>query len=104
MSKLTPKQRAFLRKLGHGLKPLVHVGSEGVTPALLASVEDAFNTRELLKVKVFQAAPEKARATADHIVTGLEDVHVPQTIGRTILLYRRHPETPEIKLPQPSGG
>ena len=27
-----------------------------------------------------------------------------QTIGRTILLYRRHPETPEIKLPQPRGG
>jgi RNA-binding protein len=101
MSDLTSKQRAFLRKLAHGLKPVVHVGGDGVTPALLASVEDALNTRELLKVKVLEAAPEKARTTADRISAGLQGVYIPQTIGRTIVLYRRHPEHPEIRLPKP---
>ncbi len=104
MSELTSKQRAFLRRLAHRLKPLVHIGGEGVTPPLLASIEDALKTRELLKVKVLAAAPEKARTTADQISARLEDVHVPQTIGRTIVLYRRHPENPEIKLPKAAGA
>ena len=104
MSELTSKQRAFLRKLAHRLKPVVHVGGEGVTSALLASVEDALSTRELLKVKVLGAAPEKARTTADQISARLQDVHVPQTIGRTIVLYRRHPESPEIELPTAVGA
>lgn len=104
MSELTAKQRAFLRKLAHRLKPVVHVGGEGVTPALLASIEDALQTREVLKVKVLEAAPEKARTTADQISRRLDNVHVPQTIGRTIVLYRRHPESPEIELPQAVGA
>jgi len=29
----------------------------------------------------------------------LEGVEVAQTIGRTVVLYRRHPEKPEIRLP-----
>ena len=104
MSELTSKQRAFLRRLAHGLKPVVHIGGEGVTPALLDSIEDAFKTRELLKVKVLEAAPEKARVTADQISARLQDVHVPQTIGRTIVLFRRHPENPEIELPKVAGA
>lgn len=99
MSDLTSKQRAFLRRLAHKLKPVVHIGSDGVTRALLASVQDALKTRELLKVKVLDTAPQKARASADQIAAGLEGVRIPQTIGRTIVLYRRHPENPEIKLP-----
>lgn len=99
MSDLTSKQRAFLRRLAHKLKPVVHIGSDGVTRALLASVQDALKTRELLKVKVLDTAPKKARASADQIAAGLEGVRIPQTIGRTIVLYRRHPENPEIKLP-----
>lgn len=98
-SDLTSKQRAHLRSLAHALKPILQVGSEGVTDALLRSVEEAFNTRELMKVKVLQSAPERPRETADRIVAGLQGVHVVQTIGRTIVLYRKHPEEPEIRLP-----
>jgi HrpA-like RNA helicase len=52
MTTLTSKQRAHLRKLAHSLKPVVLVGTDGVTDAVLASILDAFNTRELLKVKL----------------------------------------------------
>ena len=97
---LTSKQRAHLRSLAHHLKPVVHVGTEGVTPALLRSVEEAFNTRELLKVKLQEAAPQKARDTGDAIAAELDGVHVAQTIGRTLALYRRHPDKPEIRLPR----
>ena len=96
---LTSRQRAHLRSLAHHLKPVVHVGSDGVTDALLRNVEEAFNTRELLKVKVLEGAPEDARETADAIVAALDGVDVAQTIGRTVVLYRPFPEEPEIRLP-----
>ncbi len=100
MSPLTSKQRAHLRSLAHHLKPVLQVGAEGVTDAVLRSVEEAFNTRELLKVKVLEGAPEGARETADRIVAALEGVEVPQTIGRTVVLYRPFPEEPDIVLPR----
>jgi len=99
MSGLTSKQRAHLRALANRLKPAVHVGVDGLTEAAVGSVAEAFNTRELLKVKVQEASPLNARDTADGIAARLAGVHVVQTIGRTVVLYRRHPEKPEIRLP-----
>jgi RNA-binding protein len=78
---------------------VVRIGSGGVGASALASIVEAFNTRELIKVKVLEAAPESARDTGDAIAAQIEDVHVAQTIGRTVVLYRRHPEKPEIRLP-----
>jgi RNA-binding protein len=96
MSDLTSKQRAHLRALAHHLKPILQVGSEGATVTVLRSLEEAFNTRELIKVKVLSGAPESPRDTADRIVGALEGVEVAQTIGRTLVLYRPHPEDPRI--------
>lgn len=100
MAQLTARQRAHLKSLAHALKPVVHVGKEGVTATVLGTLNDAFRTRELLKVKVLEAAPASARDTASEIEAGVSDVNVVQTIGRTIVLYRRHPEKPEIRLPR----
>ena len=100
---LTSKQRAYLRKLAHRLKPVVLVGSDGVTQAVVAAVADAFNTREIVKVKLGESAPERVRDAADTISARLDGVHTVQTIGRTAVLYRRHPDAPEIVLP-PSRG
>jgi RNA-binding protein len=97
---LTSKQRAHLRRLGNRIKPVVHVGADGVTQAVLDSILDALNTRELLKVKLQESAQTKARDAADRIVAALDDVHAVQTIGRTVILYRAHPEQPEIRLPK----
>lgn len=96
---LTSKQRAHLRKLAHHLKPVVLVGSDGVTPAVLDSVIEAFNTRELLKVKLQESAPVDVREAANAISDRLHDVHAVQTIGRTAVLYRPDPDDPEIELP-----
>ena len=99
MSELTSKQRAFLRSKAHSLKPVIHIGAGGVTPAVLQSIGDAFNTRELLKVKILDTAPDGARETGDAIAAGLTGVQIPQTIGRTVVLYRPFPEDPELNLP-----
>lgn len=100
MTRLTARQRAHLKSLAHALKPIVHIGKEGVTETVIGTVEDAFRTRELLKAKVLEAAPVSAREAAAALESGVNDVHVVQTIGRTIVLYRPHPDAPEIRLPQ----
>lgn len=100
MTSLTSKQRAYLRRLAHGIKPVVLIGSDGVTDAVVQSVADAFNTRELLKVKLQEAAPVPIREAADLITAALPDVHPVQTIGRTAVLYRPDPDEPDIRLPR----
>ena len=100
MAELTSKQRAHLRSLANRLKPILQVGADGISDAFLGSIREAFNTRELLKVKVLEGAPQDARASADEIVARMGNVAVCQTIGRTVVLYRPFPEEPEIRLPR----
>ena len=95
---LTPKQRAQLRAHAHPLKPVFHIGKEGVTETAMRSLTEAFNARELLKVKVQSAAPLSAAEAGEQLASRLPGVHHVQTIGRTVVLYRRHPEKPEIEL------
>jgi RNA-binding protein len=98
LAELTSKQRAYLRSLAHSLKPILQVGKEGVTDDVVSSVAGAFQNRELLKVKVLESAPMGARAAAGELSERVSGAHVVQVIGRTVALYRRHPENPEIRL------
>ena len=46
------KDRAALRKAAHHLEAIVHVGQGGVTAAVIASLDDALRTHELVKVQL----------------------------------------------------
>lgn len=96
---ITPKQRAYLKSLAHHLKPVAYVGKEGVSPSTVRSVEEALNTRELIKIKVQEAAPLDVREAGAEIETRITGSELVQTIGRVAVLYRPHPEKPEIHLP-----
>ena len=96
MKPLTSKQRAELRRLAHRMKPVVIVGNEGVTHAVVQSVKEAFNTRELLKIKSLESAPAPIREISDAIAAALGDTQTVQTVGRTAILYRPDPEEPEL--------
>ena len=99
MPDLTSKQRAHLRGLAHSLKPLAHVGKEGVTPAAVRALQQTFETHELVKVRVLEAAPEDVRETGHALAAGVDGATVVQTVGRIATLYRPDPEAPQIKLP-----
>ena len=98
---LTPRQRAYLKSLAHHLKPVAYVGKEGVVDATIRSIQEALHTRELMKVKVQEAAPLNVREAGAELEAAIESSTVVQTIGRVVILYRPHPEKPEIKLPRP---
>ena len=99
MSTLTSKQLAYLRALAHPLEPFLRIGKEGLSAAAERGVAAALASRELLKVKVLKAAPQSAREVAASLVERLPDVHLVGVVGRTLVLYRPHPEQPSINLP-----
>jgi len=97
--RLTSKQRAHLRSVSHGDKPVVHVGKDGLSDAVLTSIEEAFNTREVLKIRILDNANEQPRDLAHAIADRLDDVQVVHTMGWTVTFYRPDPDAPQIELP-----
>lgn len=102
--RLTSKQRAHLRSLAHGQDPLIHIGKEGLTDAVEQAIEEAFNTRELVTIRVLDNAPREVRDLAEAVAGTIDDVQVVETRGGTALLYRPHPDEPEIVLPDAGGN
>ena len=85
---MTSKERAKLRAEANGLDPIFQIGKEGVTDAVVAQIEDTFNTRELFKIKIhLESAPESPKEIAQKIseATGCDVV---QVIGGTIVVFR----------------
>jgi RNA-binding protein len=94
----TGKQRRHLRALAHKLKPIVMVGQHGLSERLVGAVEAALEQHELIKLKVLEGAPcsREHAALWLHATTGASVV---QIVGRTLVVYRPHPEKPVIVLP-----
>jgi RNA-binding protein len=89
-------QRRFLRAQAHPLRPVVQVGENGLTKAVLEAVDRALLDHELVKVRLHQPEDKKATARELALCSGSELCGV---VGHTVILYRRHPEEPRIDLP-----
>jgi len=98
MASLTGKQRRFLRARGHALKPVVWVGKQGLAPNLLTQLDACLTTHELVKIKLLESCPLSVAACAEALAEA-GSAAVAQTLGRTILLYRPHPQHPVLELP-----
>ncbi|HEX6588929.1 MAG TPA: ribosome assembly RNA-binding protein YhbY [Longimicrobiales bacterium] len=97
---LNARQRAHLKSLAHPLKAMAQIGKGGVDDAVVQSLDDAFQNRELLKVKVLESAPVSAKEAAEQLAERVSGAKLVQVIGRTVVLYRQHPDAPEIRLPR----
>lgn len=88
--------RRRLRAAGHHLAPVVQVGKEGVTEAVLRQLDGALAAHELVKVKIGTESPEDRFEAAGRL--GAESgAAVAQVLGRTVLVYRKHPEKPKFE-------
>lgn len=93
---LNGRQRKALRGLAHNLEPLVHVGANGVTEAVLRSVDAALLAHELIKVRLH--APASKHDDAEALANGTSST-LCGLIGHVVILYRRHPERPKVVVP-----
>ena len=96
---MTSKQRAYLKSLAGTLEPIFQIGKSSLTPELTTAVSEAFNTRELIKLKVLKNCMDDPKELAQTIA---ERTHsqVVQVIGKKIVLYKPFKENPKILLPQ----
>ena len=90
---LTGRQRKSLRGLAHRLEPVVLVGRDGVTDAVVRAVGEALTAHELIKVRLHE--PEDKRAAAQALADGA-GAALCGLVGHTVILYRPHPERPKI--------
>ena len=86
----TGKERAALRAEAHHLDPLVHIGHQGITPAVVQSLDDTLRTRELVKIQTGKTSDVTAKQAAEQLAAQLK-AEVIQVIGRTATLYRHNP-------------
>jgi RNA-binding protein len=96
---LSGKQRRHLRALAHDLKPVVQVGKDGIDDGLIAAVDKALVDHELIKVKVGESAGLDRHDAAEDIAQKTKS-EVAQVLGNIVILYRAHPDEPQIVLPR----
>ncbi|WP_010270484.1 ribosome assembly RNA-binding protein YhbY [Paenibacillus senegalensis] len=95
---LTNKQKKFLRSLAHSLNPIFQVGKGGVNEAMITSISEALEVRELIKISVLNNCMEDKHDIAAQLSEGT-GAEVVQVIGNIIVLYKQSKEQPKIELP-----
>lgn len=98
MTSLTGKQLRYLRSLGQRLKASIQIGKNGFSENTARSIENGFNTKELLKIKVQDGCMEDLEELASQVAERT-DAALVQIIGKNFLLYKPHHEHPVLKLP-----
>ncbi len=96
---LSEKQRKHLRTLGHQLKPIVMIGANGLTDAVMNEFEQSIEHHELMKIRV-SVGDRDAR---DAIITDIcqrSGAELAQRIGNIALLFRPRRKDSRIVLPR----
>ncbi len=93
---LTSRQKQFLKGLAHPLSPYVHIGKEGLSEAIVKTIDSELGHHELIKVKIGNNSGLEKHHTCQAVTeqTGSSAV---QLIGKIIVLYRPNPELPREK-------
>mgnify|MGYP004651211759 FL=1 len=95
---LTSKQRAYLRGIAAKEDTIFQVGKGGIGENLIDQVRDALKAREIVKIKVLDAAMLSAAEAAEALAEGTKS-DVVQVIGNKLTLFKRNPQEPKIELP-----
>lgn len=96
--KLTPARRAELRAQAHALNPVVMIGADGLTPAVLKEITRSVSAHELIKIRVAGDDREARAAMFEHICDTLGAAPV-QHIGKLLVIYRPAPAEPVGAVP-----
>jgi len=95
---LTPNQKKYLRGLGHPLQPIVAVGQQGLTDAVVRELDLALDTHELLKVRV-RAGDRRLRGEILSSMAERTQAELVHTIGNVGLFYRKNKELAKLLIP-----
>lgn len=88
---LSPAQRKEHRAAAHHLDPVVLVGGDGLTEAVIKEVDGALKAHGLIKVRVFSDDRALREAMLQQLADGLNAAAI-QHIGKLLVLWRPLPE------------
>ncbi len=93
MKSLSPAERKLLKARAHALKPVVTVGNERLTAAVLKEIETSLKAHDLIKIRVTGDDRDLRQLLLGEICnrTGASPV---QHIGKILVVYRENPEPP----------
>ena len=84
---MTSKQRSYLKSLAMNTEPILQIGKSSLTPEFTASVAQALEARELIKISVLQNCLDDPKEMAQ-LLSERTGSQVVQVIGRKIGLYK----------------
>jgi putative YhbY family RNA-binding protein len=87
MLNLSVAQRLELKARAHALKPIVIIGSGGLTPSVLDEIERSLKSHDLLKIRVMNDDRE-ARNTMQQEICSVLNAGAVQHIGKILVVYR----------------
>jgi putative YhbY family RNA-binding protein len=98
MKTLSPAERRLLKARAHALRPVVALGSEGLSAAVLREIETSLKAHDLIKIRVAGDDHDARVALLGEICsrTGASPV---QHIGKILIVYRENPE-PAARAPK----
>ena len=99
MDELDGFQRRHLRGLAHPLKPVVMIGKEGLTEAVVAKTDAELAAHELIKIR-FQAAKDEKKENLRELA-GRTLAELVGVVGHVGILFRqnREPEKRHVRVP-----
>jgi RNA-binding protein len=95
---LNKKQIQYLKGLAHSLKPVVLLGNNGLTEAVVAEIDYALNHHELIKIKIPTEDRETKALIIEAISRETNSTQV-QVIGKTLVIFRQTEEK-KIRIPK----
>ncbi len=92
---LTPAQRKVHRADAHHLEPVVMIGNDGLTPAVVKETDAALNAHGLIKVRVLGDDRTAREVIFQSLADQLEAAPI-QHIGKLLVLWRPQPEKERV--------
>jgi RNA-binding protein len=93
MNRLSPTERKLLKARAHALRPVVAIGNEGLSAAVLKELDTSLRAHDLIKIRVTGDDREARQILLGEICerTGASPV---QHIGKILIVYRESSDEP----------
>jgi putative YhbY family RNA-binding protein len=87
---LSPSERSVLKARAHALDPVVMIGEQGLTSAVIREIDRSLKAHELVKVRATADRADR-EVWFEEIANALNAAPV-QHIGKVLLFWRENPE------------
>ena len=94
---ITSKQRSTLRGLANDLQALYQLGKNGVSDEFIAQIDEALESKELIKITVLNNAFFWAKEVISILCEKLNCEPV-SAIGSKIVVYRKSSDPKKVKI------